>query len=286
MIKYHAFAKAVEMRSISKAAEILGYSRSKLSNIIGSLEDELGLRLLEEDDDSVVLTESGKKLIPYCQQIVETERKLKFEALSMLNQSEDSIRIGTPNSMLVGFVSDMIARFTQDHEDITLSIQEDTLANVGRQLIGGDIDVAFLTEEFAANTMFYPLFEDEICLAVNKNHPLAQQEALMAHDLRDVPIIYSPPGWDDITRIVINRLPFKPNIRCYSASDLAALAMVQSNMGVYVISNLQKSLLPKDVVAISFQEHYRRTVGVAVRSMKDLTDSQRTFVDACIESFK
>ena len=286
MIKYHAFAKAVEMRSISKAAEILGYSRSKLSNIIGSLEDELGLRLLEEEDDSVVLTESGKKLIPYCQQIVETERKLKFEALSMLNQSEDSIRIGTPNSMLVGFVSDLIARFTQDHEDITLSIQEDTLANVGRQLISGDIDVAFLTEEFAANTMFYPLFEDEICLAVNKSHPLAQQDALMAHDLRDVPIIYSPPGWDDITRIVINRLPFKPNIRCYSASDLAALAMVQSNMGVYVISNLQKSLLPKDVVAISFQEHYRRTVGVAVRSMKDLTDSQRTFVDACIESFK
>ena len=165
MIKYHAFAKAVEMRSISKAAEILGYSRSKLSNIIGSL-------------------------------------------------------------------------------------------------------------------------EDEICLAVNKSNPLAQQDALMAHDLRDVPIIYSPPGWDDITRIVINRLPFKPKIRCYSASDLAALAMVQSNMGVYVISNLQKSLLPKDVVAISFQEHYRRTVGVAVRSMKDLTDSQRTFFDACIESFK
>ena len=79
MIRYHAFAKAVEMRSISKAAEILGYSRSNLSNIIGSLEDELGLRLLEEEDDSVVLTESGKKLIPYCQQIVETERKLKFE---------------------------------------------------------------------------------------------------------------------------------------------------------------------------------------------------------------
>ena len=153
MIRYQAFAKAFEMRSISKAAEILGYSRSKLSNIIGSLVDELGLRLLEEEDDLVVLTESGKKLIPYCQQI------------------------------------------------------------------GGDIDVAFLTEEFAANTMFYPLFEDEICLAVNKNHPLAQQEALMAHDLRDVPIIYSPPGWDDITRIVINRLPFKPNIRCYSASD-------------------------------------------------------------------
>jgi len=121
--------------------------------------------------------------------------------------------------MLVGFVSDMIARFTQDYEDITLSIQEDTLANVGRQLIGGDIDVAFLTEEFAANTMFYPLFEDEICLAVNKSNPLAQQDALMAHDLRDVPIIYSPPGWDDITRIVIKRLPFKPNIRCYSASD-------------------------------------------------------------------
>ena len=49
---------------------------------------------------------------------------------------------------------------------------------------------------------------------------------------------------------------------------------------------MQKGLLPNDVVAISFQEHYRRTVGIAVRSMKDLTDDQRAFVDACIESFR
>lgn len=286
MIRYHVLAKVVEIRSISKAAEVLGYSRSKLKNIIGSLEDELGLHLLEDEDDAVVLTENGKKLLPYCQQIVETERKLKYDAFSIVKQPTDSIRIGSPNSMLIGFVTDLITRFTQEREETSLSIQEDTLANVGRQLLDKNIDVAFLTEEFAANTVFHPLFEDEICLAVNKRNPLAKQKVLMAHDLRDVPVIYSPPGWDDITRIVINRLPFKPTIKCYCASDSAALAMVQSNMGVYVISDLQKALLPKDVVALSFQEHYSRTVGIAVRSMQDLTDNQRTFVDTCIEAYQ
>ena len=147
------------------------------------------------------------------------------------------------------------------------------------------MDVAFLTAEFSGDTNFHPLFEDEICLAINKDNPLAKEEKLMVHDLKNVPLIYSPPGWDDITRIVVGKLPFKPNIRCYSASDTAALAMVQSDLGVYVISSLQKAILPENVVIRPFQENFVRTVGVSVRSRRTLTETQKAFLDMSIEDF-
>lgn len=286
MIKYLAFTKTVELKSIAIAAEALGYSRSKLNHIIEGFEEELGLSLLIRNGDAVELSDSGRKLLPYCQQLVETEATLKYKARSIGSELTDTIRIGTPNSMLVGFVSDLIGRFTKKYNDPNLSIHEDTLPRIGRQLMEGSVDVAFITEEFAADSNFYPLLDDEICLAVSQDDPLAEKEVLMAHDLRDVPLIYSPPGWDDITRIVVDRLPFKPDIRYYSASDFVALAMVRSGLGVYVVSRLQESLLPEGVVMRSFQEHYSRSAGIAVRSMKKLTENQRAFVDSCLEAYR
>lgn len=286
MIRYRSFVKVAEMKSIALAAGVLGYSRSKLNRIVEAFEDELGLRLLERRGDAVELTENGKMVLPYCQQLVETEDRLAYEVRSIQSQTGDVIRIGTPNSMLVGFVTKLIADFTREREELNLSIHEDSLASVSRQLLDGGVDIAFLTEEFAADATFYPLFDDEICLAVSENNELAKNDVLMAQDLRDVPIIYSPPGWDDITRIVISRLPFKPNIKYYSASDYAALAMVKSNLGVYVISDLQRPILPSGVVVRSFQQHYNRTVGIAVNSMASLTPNQQAFVEMSIEAFK
>ena len=46
MIKYYAFAKVVELKSISKAAAALGYSQPGLSHILNSFEKELGFPLL------------------------------------------------------------------------------------------------------------------------------------------------------------------------------------------------------------------------------------------------
>ena len=46
MQRYIALQKIVESGSFSKAAEILGYTQSGISQMISSLEDEMSLRLL------------------------------------------------------------------------------------------------------------------------------------------------------------------------------------------------------------------------------------------------
>ena len=44
--KYEAFVKAVELGSLSKAAEQLGYTQSGISHMMQSLEDEVGFPLM------------------------------------------------------------------------------------------------------------------------------------------------------------------------------------------------------------------------------------------------
>lgn len=44
--KYEAFVRAIELGSLSKAAEQLGYTQSGISHMMQSLEDEVGFPLL------------------------------------------------------------------------------------------------------------------------------------------------------------------------------------------------------------------------------------------------
>ena len=44
--KYEAFVRAVELGSLSKAAEELGYTQSGISHMMQSLEDEVGFPLM------------------------------------------------------------------------------------------------------------------------------------------------------------------------------------------------------------------------------------------------
>ena len=59
-----AFVKVTESGSFSKAAEEMGYSQSATSQMIASLEKELGVSPIHRSRYGVTLTLEGKKLYP------------------------------------------------------------------------------------------------------------------------------------------------------------------------------------------------------------------------------
>ena len=54
--KYEAFIKTVELGSLTRAGEALGYTQSGVSHMISTLEDELGFPLLRRSRAGVSLT--------------------------------------------------------------------------------------------------------------------------------------------------------------------------------------------------------------------------------------
>ena len=67
ILKYMAFLKTVETGSFTKAAEALNYSQSGVSRMIGDLEKEWHITLLERDRSGIRLTSDGSRLLPYAQ---------------------------------------------------------------------------------------------------------------------------------------------------------------------------------------------------------------------------
>ena len=60
-----AFIAVADTHSFTKAAEMLDYAQSSITGQVGSLEDELGIKLFERLGRQVMLTREGKRFIVY-----------------------------------------------------------------------------------------------------------------------------------------------------------------------------------------------------------------------------
>ena len=65
--KCQILLKAVELGSITRAAEALGYTQSAVSRAVADLEREWDVALLTRNRSGTVLTSQGEALLPYLQ---------------------------------------------------------------------------------------------------------------------------------------------------------------------------------------------------------------------------
>ena len=99
-IKYLAYLKTVEFHSLTKAANLLGYTQPGISHMITSLEQELGFPLLIRAKDGVYPTDEGQQLLYYMRQIVNNETMLK-DLANQINGIETGSRISFPKTIWI-----------------------------------------------------------------------------------------------------------------------------------------------------------------------------------------
>ena len=67
LLKYLAFVRTVDTGSFTRAADSLNYAQSSVSKMIGDLEREWGVALLERGRGGVCLTSVGDGILPLAQ---------------------------------------------------------------------------------------------------------------------------------------------------------------------------------------------------------------------------
>ena len=75
--KYEAYVRAVELGSLSKAAEQLGYTQSGMSHMMQSLEEEVGFPLMVRTSTGILPNSEGELLLPIIRQLLNTNESLE-----------------------------------------------------------------------------------------------------------------------------------------------------------------------------------------------------------------
>ena len=182
------FVAVARTRNFTRAAEELHLSQSALSRSIQKLEEQLGQPVFERKPREVLLTDLGTLLLKRATDIL----KLVEDTFSELSEAgrRGRIRLGVIPTIAPYFLPGLLSRFSQEHPDIGVLLQEDTTEELIRRCSHGDIDLAILALPVIAKYIeVEALFEEELLLVVASGHPLEKVRNITAASVDAYPFV-------------------------------------------------------------------------------------------------
>ena len=238
MKKYEAFVRTVELGSLTKAAETLGSTQSRISHVLKDLEQEFGFSLLKRGRGGIQLTQAGQLLLPMMQTVLEQNKKLLELAAEIRSADTGTVRIGAFTSVAVHWLPGMIRMFQEQHPKVEIQMLNGDYHDMEQWLKTGEIDLGFVSLPAPDGVSTIALAEDPLMVILPKGHRLAATDCIPVEDLSHDPFIsLRQSSAQDIHR-ALDDAGIRPNIKYTTRDDYAILAMVEQGLGISIVPQL------------------------------------------------
>jgi LysR family hydrogen peroxide-inducible transcriptional activator len=179
------FVAVAEEGSFSRAAAKVRVAQPSLSQQIRKLEAEIGQPLFDRLPRSVVLTEAGRCLLEYAQQILASIGDARRCVDELKGKIAGDVAVGAIPTIAPYVLPELVVTFQKHYPDVTLHIVEDVTASITRRIEAGELDVALASTCQRSPTLRVELLGNEPLLAlVPEGHPLAKQHTITLDDLK------------------------------------------------------------------------------------------------------
>ncbi|HJB00482.1 MAG TPA: LysR family transcriptional regulator [Candidatus Mediterraneibacter merdavium] len=266
--KYLAFVKTVECGSFTKAAELLSYSQSGVSRMIGDLEREWRVTLLERGRSGVRLTSEGVRLLPYAKRVCAEYEKLQSEVDEINGLKSGLIRIGTFSSVATHWLPNIIREFQKEYPNIDYELLLGDYTEIETWISEGRVDCGFLRlpVQTELETMF--LEQDRLLVVLPEAHSLAALEKIPLSALCEEPFMLLEKGAKAEVSEIFERSGLRPKVHFTAWDDYAIMAMAESGLGVSILPELILKRTPYRIAARELEIPAYRNIGLAWRERK------------------
>lgn len=274
--KYEAVINVAETGSITRTAEKMGYSQSGITQMIKSLENELGLTLLTRTNRGVSLTNAARELMPLMREEQRADERIRQQCAAITGRTAGRITIGCLSSVSESWMPAVLEALAAEYPGIQVSTLEHETPMLQELLSTGRLDMAICEitdKESAFDTI--PLHTDEIIAIVPKNHDLARRDSVTLHELSEYPFIsytigetsLGYPGWPE----AIVKRKVRLNIAYSCKDNLTVMKMIDHNLGVSLASQLIMQNYATSAVSLHLDPPIYRQIGILKRPLeKDL----------------
>ena len=277
--KYKALIETIELESFTKAADALGYSQSGISRMIGDLEKEWNVTLLERSKSGLKLTSDGLKILPYAKSVCEAYDKMQMQIDSIHGLETGLIRIGTFSSVATHWLPNIIKAFQKDYPGIEYELLLGDYTEIEEWILEGRVDCGFLRLPASAELDCIFLEKDELKAIIPADHPLAGQAVFPLRELCRKPFMLLEKGARAEISELFERNNLKPDVRFTTWDDYAVMSMVESGLGVSILPELILKRVPYRIVSKSLDVDAYRQIGFVVKDMKTAPIAVTKFVE-------
>lgn len=277
--KYFAFVKTVECGSFTKAAELLNYSQSGISRMIGDLEREWKVTILERGRSGVRLTSEGVRLLPYAKRVCAEYEKLQAEVDEINGLKSGLIRIGTFSSVATHWLPNIIREFQKEYPNIDYELLLGDYAEIEEWISEGRVDCGFvrLPVQMELETMF--LEQDRLLVILPREHPLAAREKIPVSALSGEPFMLLEKGAKADVSEIFERSGISPKVHFTTWDDYAIMSMAESGLGMSILPELILKRAPYRIAARELEIPAYRNIGLAWKEKKGNSPILKRFIE-------
>lgn len=285
MTRYEVFVKVIETGSFTKAAEILGYTQSAVSQMVRTLEAELDAKLLERSKGGIMLTKDGMDYYPCINSISIAFKNLEEKHKEILGLNQSVINIGTFTSISRTWFPHVMNDFKKLYPDVKFQLHQGEYTSIEEWIKNGTVDFGFVYPDAVSGLKTIPLYTDFTKAVLPPNHHLCQKETVSLADLAHESFILLDEGVSNLILKTFASIGETPNIQYTIYDDYTVLAMIEQGLGVSVMYSPVLEGTAHKVEVRPLKEDITRTVALALPNDRTPSVAAKKFADFVMKNF-
>lgn len=193
--RLETFVKVAELRSFSRAAEALFLTQPTVSEHVRSLEDELGVQLLDRLGRGAAPTRAGLLLLDYARRILALAREARQAIDRFQGRMAGELVVGGSTIPGEYVLPGLIGQFKGKYPEISISLLIGDSREVSDWVEKGHAEIAVVGARPASRALeAKALMQDELVVVVPAGHRWAGRATVTIGELQSEPLIVRERG--------------------------------------------------------------------------------------------
>ena len=244
IIQIRYFVEVAKELNFTNASKNLFVSQAAVSKKIASLEDELGVVLLERNKRTVKLTSAGQIFYEDAVEILDKIERMVNKIEDISSSNKKTLRLGYLGPAEFKFLPELLQNFNEKYTDINLISKQYYQGPLINSLINGHLDIIFslsMVIDKYPNLIFNRIYSDSFVIYCHKNHRLSSEKFVSLSELKNENLIILSEESASFAYNSIIQLCNESGINRNTINETDnfehILMMVKSNKGMSILPN-------------------------------------------------
>lgn len=284
MNKLIALKLVIEQQSITKTAQIMGYSQPAVTQMLNNLEKEFGFSIVNKDQRQFKLTREGSDIYPFVLKLINDYQALTEKHNEITNQANQKIRIATIPSISQQWLPELISAFQFQNENVDFSIIQGDYLSIPKLIENGDADLGFINQAAVPEQHCTFIHEQTLKAVVPKEFQLALDVTeLSLGNLTNFPYILLEEGLLSESLSKFADVGLKPRVKMRMHDSFSTLLMVEQQLG-YTIMPVDPQIEANQHVRVyATKPQIKRKIGVISKDNPIMTTAAQRFLKFVVQ---